>query len=287
MKKSFLLFFGMFCLFVSDAGAARPSMSEKMMAAPRAGVASKNQISAAATLTADEAVVSKASLKAGDVNANLEINPDEMLSVKKNMREKERLACISNNIGISNTFVWASRYSDSSSYVSMVEDVEEPENNTCFVKTALKSNDPKINVSNVPTRYFEMGQVVTCGEWADYEALKQQILDAKKKGRTLGTIAAVVGGAGVGVGAMELFGNKVIGGKVEGQYNENLSDAQLLRSQLLTLQKEDAAKYNEFTTKLGQLRKKCTDFGIAYNNQPEPADCTKYKDVFPLLDSMK
>ena len=64
MKKSFLLFFGMFCLFVSDAGAARPSMSEKMMAAPRAGVASKNQISAAATLTADEAVVSKASLKA-------------------------------------------------------------------------------------------------------------------------------------------------------------------------------------------------------------------------------
>lgn len=287
MKKSFLLFFGMFCLFVSDAGAARPSMSEKMMAAPRAGVASKNQISAAATLTADEAVVSKASLKAGDVNANLEINPDEMLSVKKNMREKERLACISNNIGISNTFVWASRYSDSSSYVSMVEDVEEPENNTCFVKTALKSNDPKINVSNVPTRYFEMGQVVTCGEWADYEALKQQILDAKKKGRTLGTIAAVVGGAGVGVGAMELFGNKVIGGKVEGQYNENLSDAQLLRSQLLTLQKEDAAKYNEFTTKLGQLRKKCDDFRNTYNNQTEPAACTKYKDVFSLLDSMK
>lgn len=285
MKKSFLLFFGMFCLFVSDAGAARPSMSEKMMAAPRAGVASKNQISAAATLTADEAVVSKASLKAGDVNANLEINPDEMLSVKKNMREKERLACISNNIGISNTFVWASRYSDSSSYVSMVEDVEEPENNTCFVKIALKSNDPKINVSNVPTRYFEMGQVVTCGEWADYESLKQQILDAKKKGRTLGTIAAVVGGAGVGVGAMELFGNKVIGGKVEGQYNENLSDAQLLRSQLLTLQKEDAAKYNEFTTKLEQLRKKCTDFETKYEN--EPADCTKYKDVFSLLDSMK
>lgn len=287
MKKSFLLFFGMFCLFVSDAGAARPSMSEKMMAAPRAGVASKNQISAAATLTADEAVVSKASLKAGDVNANLEINPDEMLSVKKNMREKERLACISNNIGISNTFVWASRYSDSSSYVSMVEDVEEPENNTCFVKTALKSNDPKINVSNVPTRYFEMGQVVTCGEWADYEALKQQILDAKKKGRTLGTIAAVVGGAGVGVGAMELFGNKVIGGKVEGQYNENLSDAQLLRSQLLTLQKEDAAKYNEFTTKLEQLRIKCTKFGTTYNNQTEPAVCTEYKDVFSLLDSMK
>lgn len=287
MKKSFLLFFGMFCLFVSGAGAARPSMSEKMMAAPRAGVASKNQISAAATLTADEAVVSKASLKAGDVNANLEINPDEMLSVKKNMREKERLACISNNIGVSNTFVWASRYSDSSSYVSMVEDVEEPENNTCFVKTALKSNDPKINVSNVPTRYFEMGHVVTCGEWADYEALKQQILDVKKKGRTLGTIAAVVGGAGVGVGAMELFGNKVIGGKVEGQYNENLSDAQLLRSQLLNLQKEDAAKYNEFTTKLGQLRKKCTDFGTSYENQTEPAACTKYKDVFSLLDSMK
>lgn len=287
MKKSFLLFFGMFCLFVSDAGAARPSMSEKMMAAPRAGVASKNQISAAATLTADEAVVSKASLKAGDVNANLEINPDEMLSVKKNMREKERLACISNNIGISNTFVWASRYSDSSSYVSMVEDVEEPENNACFVKTALKSNDPKINVSNVPTRYFEMGQVVTCGEWADYESLKQQILDAKKKGRTLGTIAAVVGGAGVGVGAMELFGNKVIGGKVEGQYNENLSDAQLLRSQLLTLQKEDAAKYNEFITTLGQLRKKCTEFETSYKDQEEPVACTKYKDVFSLLDSMK
>lgn len=280
MKKYFVSFFLLFV--VADALAvhsARPSMSEKMMAVPRAGVASKNQISASAALNKK----SETDAKVGGIS----VNNSNVVAVKKDNREKERIACISNNVGASNTFVWASRYSNTSNYATMIEDTEEPDNNTCFVRTALKSNDPKINVSNVPVKYFEMGQVITCGDWADYEGLKQQILDAKKKGRTWGTVASVVGAAGIGVGAMELFGNELIGGKVEGQYNDNLSQVQLLRSQLLTLQKEDAAKYNEFTTKLEQLRKKCADFEPNNKNKTEPAACTKYKDVFSLLDSMK
>ena len=282
MKKSWA--FSLAVLFVFIAGvaqAARPSMSEKMLSAPRAGVMSKQQISVQATaLSGDSVVVSKPSLKAGDVNN--QINPDSMLSVKKDMREKERTACVSNNIGMSNTFVWASRYSDTSNYATMVEDVEEPENNTCFVKTALKSKDPKINVSNVPAKYFEMGQVVTCGDWADYDTLKQHILDVKKKGRTLGTVASVVAGAGLGVGAMELFGNEMIGGDVEGQYNKNLSETQVLRSQLLTLKTENEAEYKRFISKLGELKKKCEEYEKNYTADDMPDACSKYKGLFSM-----
>lgn len=265
--------FFLFSLFVVEAMAVnsprvaavntvRPAASGRVMAAQRAGVASKNQLSASVTLqsntvTDDSAVAS-------------EVSVDQ----QKDMREKERMACMANNIGISNTFVWASRYSDTSNYATMVEDVEVPDNNVCFVKAALKSRDPKIDVSGVPAKYFEMGQVVTCGDWADYDSLKQQILDAKKKGRTLGTIASVVGAASIGVGAMELFGNELIGGKVEGQ--KALGEAEFMRSELLILQKEDAAKYTEFTEKLKQLGKACA-------NQTENAYCKKYVPLYALM----
>lgn len=287
MKKNLAFFYGcMFIFVICDANSARPSLSEKMLSAPRAGVMSKQQISAQALMNSgDSVVVSKPSLKAGDVNANVQINPDEMLSVNKDMREKERMACINNNIGVTNTFVWASRYSDTSNYATMVEDVEQPENNTCFVKTALKSNDPKINVSNIPAKYFEIGQVVTCGDWADYDTLKQYILDVKKKGRTLGTVASVVAGAGLGVGAMELFGNEMIGGNVEGQYNENLSETQLLRSQLLTLKNENEAQYKSFINNLAELKKKCDDYKNTYAIAADadmPSACIKYKGLFSL-----
>jgi hypothetical protein len=55
-------------------------------------------------------------------------------------------------------------------------------------------------------------------------------LDAKKTKRTWGTVAGAVGGAAVGVGAMELFGNKLIGGAVQGQ--KSLSGDDLLYSQM-------------------------------------------------------
>ena len=78
------------------AGRGRASMSNQMMAAPRA-VASKNQISAATTLSPDMAVQSKSSLMADDLHANVAIVPEEMVSGKKDMREKEKNACLANN----------------------------------------------------------------------------------------------------------------------------------------------------------------------------------------------
>ena len=85
MKKNLAFFYGcMFIFVICDANSARPSLSEKMLSAPRAGVMSKQQISAQALMNSgDSVVVSKPSLKAGDVNANVQINPDEMLSVNK------------------------------------------------------------------------------------------------------------------------------------------------------------------------------------------------------------
>lgn len=275
MKRFCPLFFCLTSLVVVDAWAINPirnSSSGRVMAAQRAGVVSKKQVS----------VNAQQAEKLSDV-ATTQTIEDSAAAVEqavaiaeKDMREKERTACVANNIGVSNTFVWASRYSDTSNYATMVEDVENPENNTCFVKAALRSTDPKIDVSGVPAKYFEMGQIVTCGDWADYDSLKQQVLDAKKKGRTLGTIASVVGAAGVGVGAMELFGNKLIGGKVEGQYNKKLSDAEFWRSELLILQKEDEKRYTEITNNLKTLGEKCGD-------DSETDYCKKYVPLYTLM----
>ena len=272
MKRLYPLFFCLTSLVVVDAWAINPirnSSSGRVMAAQRAGVVSKKQIS----------VNAQQAEKLSDVVATETIKDSAAVAeaaktAEKDMREKERMACMANNIGVSNTFVWASRYSDTSNYATMVEDVEVPDNNVCFVKAALKSRDPKIDVSGVPVKYFEMGQVVTCGGWADYDSLKQQILDAKKKGRTLGTIASVVGAAGIGVGAMELFGNKLIGGKVEGQVS--LSETEFLRSELLILKKEDVAKYNEFEQKLKELAEAC-------KGNTDNKYCNKYVPLHNLM----
>ena len=165
----------------------------------------------------------------------------------KDMRADERDACVANNVGIGNTFVWASRRGNTSNYAYMVEDMDAPENNACFVKVELKSKDSRINVGE-SARYFEMGQNITCGDWADQEKLKKQILDAKKSARTWGTVAGVVGGAGVGVGAMELFGNKLIGGKAEGQ--KSLTEEQFLYSQMTDAERTN---YAAAKTKLTNL----------------------------------
>ena len=161
--------------------------------------------------------------------------PDEQPEI--DMRERERAACINNNIGIGNTFVWVSRYSDINNYATMVEDVEQPENNTCFVLVDLKSADSRIDLSDIKGKYFEMGRNITCGSWVDESDIEKRILDAKKKNRTLATIGGAVGGAALGVGSMELFGNRLIGGALMGQkagtteeqfkvYVANLPDAE-------------------------------------------------------------
>jgi hypothetical protein len=244
MKKVFS--FLTIALVGSSAVAASPapdrrSMAQQWAPAPRA-TASKNQLQAVAAQTAE-----KSSIKAE--------TPSAAIPVDK--RDKEKQACINNNIGAGNTFVWASRYSNTNNYVSMVEDLENPENNVCFVRVELKSSDSKVSVSDIPAVYYEMGRTITCGTWADAKKLEDRILDSKKSARTWGTVAGVVGGAGLGVGAMELFGNKLIGGSVEGQ--KGLSADELLRSQLLVMKQNKDPKYDEYRRSLQALKDACND----------------------------
>ena len=298
--KSIISVFAVFAVIYPAVGAApvmtpatgrgRASMSNQMMSASRA-VASKNQISGLAQQgeTVKSASVdtsmSHQSETIKDKNAvaddKLAVTPDPMQPGDKDMREREKRACLQNNIGIGNTFVWASRYSNLGNYSTMIEDVEEPENNTCFVKVELKSDDAKISVADIPSKYFEMGRNITCGEWADYDTLKSRILDAKKPARTWATVGGVVGGAGIGVGAMELFGNKLIGGAVQGQ--KSLDGLELLESQLAVLKQDNETEYNRFIATLGEL--KCACQSNTWADGAKPAACTEYEYAFSLSNA--
>jgi hypothetical protein len=253
-------------------GRGRVSMANQMMAAPRA-VMSPNQIQA---LAAQPEKIAVSETFAED---KLAINPPEMKPAEKDMREREKRACLQNNIGIGNTFVWASRYGNLGSYSTMIEDIEEPDNNTCFVKVELKSDDPKINVADVPSKYFEMGRDITCGEWANYDTLKSSILDAKKSARTWATVGGAVGGAAIGVGAMELFGNQLIGGKVMGQ--KDLEGLELLESQLAALKKDNEVEYNRFIKHLGELKCACKS-SVWTSDEQKPDACKEYEYAFSL-----
>lgn len=211
----------------------------------------------------------------------LAVTPEEMKPAPKDMREKEKKACLGGNIGMGNTFVWASRYSNLNNYSSMVEDVEEPANNTCFVKVEVKSNDPNISVADVPAKYFEMGSTVRCGEWANYDTLKKRILDAGKKKRTWITVAGTAGSAAIGVGAMEAFGNRMIGGKVMGQ--KALEGDELLRSQLAVLKKDSESEYNKFMKDLKELKKVCEDKSIDWGEDGKPDECEEYEGIFDMV----
>lgn len=292
-------------------GRAAQAQNAQMMASPRggapmmtgarsgmvntgmiAGVASSQQISAGTAGVGSPMLENKSSLKVDDntydnITADLAIVPEEMIAAdKKDMREKERNACISNNIGVGNTFVWASRFSNVNNYSSMIEDVENPENNVCFVKVEMKSTDSKISVADIPAKYFEMGRTITCGSWADEETLRKRILDAKKSARTWGTVAGAVGGAAVGVGAMELFGNKLIGGSVEGQ--KALKDDELIRSQLAVLQKDNPSEYERFMKNLRIVKVECSQTFWTDSAKSEDVEvgtiCDKYDGLFSMVD---
>ena len=266
---------------VAATGRGRASMLNQMTS-PRA-VAPKAQISAMA-IKADS-VVAQPTVDT-DVPSDetsdekLAVTPEEMKPAVKDQREKEKRACLQNNIGIGNTFVWASRYSNLGNYSTMIEDVEEPENNTCFVKVELKSDDAKINVSDIPSKYFEMGRNITCGEWANYDTLKGRILDAKKSARAWATVGGTVGGAAIGVGAMELFGNKLIGGAVEGQKNKKLTERQVLESQLAVLKQDNKTDYDSFIGHLGDLKCACESGTWSEADMPQP--CKTYSYAFSI-----
>ena len=222
------------CFGANAAQNARPTMVGKMvMSAPRY-TASVNQLN------------------------GVGVNPSNINSVpvetEVDRREAERNACINNNIGVGNTFVWASKYSNTSDYASMNEDIDHPENNVCFVRVELRSDDAKISVSDVPAKYFMWGENIECGSWTSEKEMEKRILDAKKGARIGGIVASTVGGAGLGVGAMELFGNRLIGGKVMGQKSEDLSKEELYVSQLNVLYKQDKSKYDEIVKNLNIIK---------------------------------
>lgn len=249
------------CMAMADlrdprVGATSMVASRLAPAQGRAIVASKNQITMPDVSISTEP--RSPSIKDDDVKPSY-----PAADAEKDNRDAERAACLNNNIGIGNTFVWASKYSNTNSYATMQEDLENPENNVCFVKVDLKSADGRVNMSDMPSKYFQWGYNINCGSWVDEEMLRQRILDAKKSGRTWATVGGAVGGAAVGVGAMELFGNKLIGGKVQGQKNEKLSEsqkAQLLKTQLSSLKQSDKKRYDEFMAELRNFKKACDDY---------------------------
>lgn len=266
---------------LTPAGQGRRSMSNQMMAAPRA-TASTNQISATAAVNNGNISVSTTPTAQTVQTSQSSVRVDSEIPVEivVDTREKEKAACLNNNIGIGNTFVWASRYSNVNNYASMVEDVENPENNVCFVKVEIKSDDSKINVSDIPSQYFIFGQDITCGSWADEGKIKSRILSAKKSARTWGTVGGAVGGAGVGVGIMELFGNRIIGGKVMGQKNKNLSEDQVLRSQLLAI--SDTSEFKDMMRYARTLRDECEKDIWTQGDAEKPKECDEIDYEFIL-----
>ena len=267
-----VLFFSVFVadVFAASVGGSRPAMSNRIMSAPLRYTASINQLNGLSSAT-----------NGNETLTTIGTEPPMAVAtegtVKKDMREAERNACINNNIGVGNTFVWASRYSDTSNYASMVEDITNPENNVCFVRVELTSSDEsRISVSDIKPKYFMWGEEVECGGWADKSVIEKRILEAKKGNRIAGIVASTIGGAGIGVGAMELFGNRLIGGKVEGQKNKNLDEVAVYRSQLLTLnEKGQTQQYKQYVTNLKTIKNACD----SNNNQVDGFDCGKYASL--------
>lgn len=259
---------------LTPAGQGRRTMSSQMMA-PRQVAAPQVQASMASAKVSN----TNSGNNSGATNPE---TPEKPTQPVVNNRDKEKEACIRNNIGIGNTFVWASRYSNTNNYATMVEDIEDPDNNTCFVRVELKSSDAKVKVSDIPAQYFEMGRTITCGAWADEEVLKKRILDAKKTARTWGTVGGAVGSAALGVGAMELFGNKLIGGAVEGQHGLNGDD--LIKSQLAVAYKDKDTKFNDYYEKLIKLCEACNDaVWSASNTAPDQCRKIDYADLIKYM----
>ena len=200
------------------------------------------------------------------------VTPTVVANVASDTIVDAKTRCLQNNAGVGDVFVWASRYSKTQSYSSMIEDVYEPENNTCFVKVSLDSDDPAVNLSDMPHKYVIMGKNMICGDWVEESVIEERVLAAKKKGRVWASVGAAVGGAAVGVGAMELFGNKLIGGAVEGQ--AALTGSDLLCSQLKTLKETDQSRYNSIIQEVNILKDSCAKAN--WQTKQKPEECKKY-----------
>lgn len=193
--------------------------------------------------------------------------------------EAEKRACINSNVGIGNSFVWAAKDSDVSNYMSMMEDYENPANNTCFVLVEMRSDNPRVSVDDIYGKYFQWGQEVECGSWADYETMKSRILDASKKKRVGAAIATTLGGMGLGVGiseaAMTIAANNRGDSKVQGQLA--LSGEEFVIAKIKEMQKENTSRYGDFVKKLKDLKSYCTS---KIDNEAYQTVCNEYDYLF-------
>ncbi len=212
-------------------------------------------------------------------NAPAQNTPDADTQEVKRLRD----ACMARRAGFNDTFVWAARNSDTSKYSLMVEDVDNPENNACFAKVFLENADSRVDTHDIPSRYVMMGAPAKCGDWVSGDNLKSRILDATKSKRVWGTVAATVASAGVGVGAMELFGNKLIGGALQGQKSEDLKPEELLLSQLKKLEKDNPLEHGRVMAAIKKLGETCerNDWNCA-----KPADCDPSNPFIQLYDDL-
>lgn len=260
-------------------GAAQPAaqQSGRMATLSKVHVVKNNDTNATTTGQANTNAASTAN------TADVAVVDNEPKPVSVN-RDKERTACLSNNIGIGNTFVWASRNSNTANYATMVEDVENPENNVCFVLVGMRSDDSRINVADIQPRYFEWGQNITCGSWADESKLESRILEAKKTARTLGTIGGAVGGAGIGVGAMELFGNRALSNingmeGLQGQKQYEERSVEWYKAKANELKRDNNDAYSTFVKHLKAFQAECSK---AEGERSAKCDDEKYKNLVNL-----
>ncbi len=260
--------------FIALSFVATSAMAADMTPAQNRGRGTQSaQMRSAPRSTGPKVVVGGGASGAVNETGSVAINAESAVAAPVNMIDTpeykaRKAACLNNNIGIGNTFVWASRFGDTTNYATMIEDLNTPENNTCFVKVTLKSNDDKIQIDDaVANRYYEWNNDITCGGWIDEGKMEKAILDAKKSGRVLTTVGVAVASAGVGVGAMELFGNKLIGGKVEGQQSKKVLENQdeyvkLFATMLCDEDGKQKKKAGGIKVEIGGQEKAITDDGV-------------------------
>lgn len=266
-----VLVLALFGFGANAAQSGRPAVANpRVISAPRY-TASVNQLNGMSN-AAKTNVVSNNVAKSDEQNVAEPVEEEQTEEdIVVDMREAEREACMNNNIGINNTFVWASKYSDTSNYAMMVEDVEHPENNVCFVRVDLgSSNESRIKVADIEPKYFMWDETIKCGSWVSKKEMEKRILDARKGERVGGIVATTVAGVGLGVGAMELFGNKLIGGKVMGQKSSSVSKTTLYKNRLL--KSNDSEQYKEDLKLLFDACEQEVDY-------IDKDDCNVYKDL--------